>query len=100
MKAQTEAAIRNIVAIDTEIKQSDLEKAINVLRGNSDGTEGLVHVLRRKEVMKLLGVHRRTLDYYLDKGYLDRVYGGGKRAIGVSRESFERFTSRRVGKVK
>lgn len=42
---------------------------------------GLIKEVTPEKVMKLLGVHRRTLDYYLDKGYLDRVYGGGKRAI-------------------
>ena len=33
---------------------------------------------------------------YLERGLMDRVYAGGKKAIGVSRESFIRFTTRRV----
>ena len=98
MKTQTEMAVRNILEMDDEINKQDIDRAIDVLRGKKDetGTEGLVHVLRRKEVMELLHIHRRTLDYYIDMGYLDRVYGGGKKAIGISRESFIRFTSRRV----
>lgn len=36
--------------------------------------------------------------YYLESGLIDRVYAGGKKAIGVSRESFIRFTTRRVHK--
>ena len=35
---------------------------------------------------------------YLESGPMDRVYAGGKKAIGVSRESFIRFTTRRVVK--
>lgn len=45
----------------------------------------------------LLFISRRTLDYYLKRGYLDRVYGGGcVNSIGVSRESFLRFQRLRV----
>ena len=33
---------------------------------------------------------------YLERGLIDRVYTGGKKAIGVSRESYIRFTTRRV----
>ena len=98
MRTQTETAVRNILEMDDEVVKQDIERAIDVLRGKKDetGTEGLVQVLRRKDVMNLLRIHRRTLDYYIDMGYLDRVYGGGKKAIGISRESFIRFTSRRV----
>lgn len=96
MKIQTELAIRSIAGTDAEITPDNLEKALRVLRGIPDSTDDLIHVLRRKEVEELLHVHRRTIDYYLDNGYLDRVYGGGKRAIGISRESFIRFTTRRV----
>lgn len=98
MKTQTETAVRNILEMDDEVVKQDIERAIDVLRGKKDetGTEGLVQVLRRKDVMNLLRIHRRTLDYYIDMGYLDRVYGGGKKAIGISRESFIRFTTRRV----
>ena len=97
MKDQTEAAIRNIASIDGEITKEMLEQAIDILRGEMAGRNDLVHVMKRKDVMKHLGIHRRTLDYYLEKGYLDRVYGGGQKAIGVSRESFLRFQRERVG---
>ena len=98
MKDQTEAAIRNIASIDGEISKEMLEQAIDILRGEMAGRNDLVHVMKRKDVMKHLGIHRRTLDYYLEKGYLERVYGGGQKAIGVSRESFLRFQRERVGK--
>ena len=52
-------------------------------------------VMREYECMEG-EITRRTLDNYLERGLLDRVYAGGKKAIGVSRESFIRFTTRRV----
>ena len=48
--------------------------------------------------MELLKIHRRTLDYYIQRGYLKRVYGGGERAIGVSRDSYLKFIARRSGR--
>ena len=96
MKVETEQMIRSMAKMDGEVNPNDLERAINIMRGVKDDNLDLVHVIRRKDAMKMLGVHRRTLDYYLKMGYLDRVYGGGQRAIGISRESFIRFTSRRV----
>lgn len=96
MKAQTEAALRNIAGLDPEVKAENLERALRFLRGERDENGPLVEVMKRKEVMELLKIHRRTLDYYIEKGYLDRVYGGGERAIGISRDSFIRFTTRRM----
>ena len=48
------------------------------------------HVIRYKDVLKWLKIHRRTLDYYIQRGYLKRVYGGGECAIGVSRDSYRK----------
>ena len=56
------------------------------------------HVIRYKDVLKWLKIHRRTLDYYIQRGYLKRVYGGGERAIGVSRDSYLKFIARRSGR--
>ena len=95
MKVQTEIAIRGILQMDAEVVKADMDRAINILNGRHDEDDDLVHVIRRKDAMKWLGVHRRTLDYYLKMGYLDRVYGGGKRALGISRESYIRFTTHR-----
>ena len=97
MKEETEAMIRNLAKMDGEVKDEDLERAITVLRGVKEDGSDLVHVMKRKDVMKHLKIHRRTLDYYLDRGLLDRVYGGGrKKALGVSRESFLRFQAQRA----
>ena len=98
MKTETETAVRSIASIDPEITKEMMEHAIDILRGNVRSEDDLVHVMKRKEVMKILSISRRTLDYYLKRGYLDRVYGGGRiNAMGVSRESLLRFQRLRVG---
>ena len=97
MKEETEAMIRNLAKMDGEVKDEDLERAITILRGEKEDGGELIHVMKRKDVMKHLKIHRRTLDYYLNRGLLDRVYGGGrKKALGVSRESFLRFQAQRA----
>ena len=65
MKVQTEIAIRGILQMDAEVVKADMDRAINILNGRHDEDDDLVHVIRRKDAMKWLGVHRRTLDYYL-----------------------------------
>ena len=75
--------------MDTEIQPKLIEQAIDVLRGNPlENNSDLLHV------------HKRTLDYYIRMGYLDKVYGGGKRAIGISRASFNRFVQRHLAEKK
>ena len=96
MKKETEVAIRNIIAMDPSIRYEDAERAIRLLNGEKDGGVPEVEMMKRKDVMDLLHITRRTLDNYLERGLMDRVYAGGKKAIGVSRESFIRFTTRRV----
>ena len=96
MKAETETVVRSIASIDPEITKEMMEHAIDILHGKPKDSEDLIHVLKFKEVTKLLNIHRRTLEYYISQGYLDRVYGRGKRALGISRESYLRFTTRRV----
>ena len=101
MKPQTEVAIRSIAGTDAEIHPKMIEQALDVLRGNPlENNADLIHVLRYKEVIRLLHIHPRTLDYYLKMGYLDRVYGGGRRAIGISRASFNRFVQRHLAEKK
>lgn len=92
MKAETENAIRSIVSIDDTVDKSVIERAIHLLRGCPEREEDMMHIVRRKEALKILKVHRRTLDYYISQGYLQRVFGGGrKRALGISRDSLMAF---------
>ena len=91
MKIETENAIRSIISMDDTVDKSVIERAIHLLRGCPD-EEDMMHIVRRKDAIKILNVHRRTLDYYISCGYLQRVYGGGRsRALGISRESLMAF---------
>ena len=82
--------------MDAEVTGEMLERAVAVLRGQAAGDEDMIHTVKFRDAAELLKVCPRTLIYYLDNGYLDRVYGCGQRALGVSRESLLRFMTRRV----
>ena len=96
MKQETEMAIRGVLMMDADIAKENIERALDILRGKTDGDEPIIHNVRFNDAKDILKVSRRTLRHYLDSGYLDRVYGGGRRAIGVSRESLMRFMTRRT----
>ena len=96
MKTETETLVRSIVSMDAEVTKESLERAIDILRGRVESDEDFVHNIKFRDAQDLLKVSRRTLSYYLDHGYLDRVYGCGHRALGISRESLLRFMNRRV----
>ena len=86
--------------MDPEVTREMLERAIDILRGRARSDEDMIHTIKFKDAAELLKVCPRTLIYYLDNGYLDRVYGCGQRALGVSRESLLRFMTRRVVRTK
>ena len=90
LKKETEVVIRGLLASDKSVAPEDIEKAIAYLQGRRDEDEDLTHVIRYKDVLKWLKIHSRTLDYYIQRGYLKRVYGGGECAIGVSRDSYRK----------
>lgn len=96
MKIETENAIRSIINMDPTVDKGCLERAIHILKACPEDDEDIPHVLRCKDALKILKIHRRTLDYYIKRGYIQRVYGSGRvRALGVSRESVLAFM--RVG---
>ena len=92
MKAQTEKVIRSIIAVDSEVDASVVERAISVLRGQPYEDTDLVRVMPYREVLARLKVSKYTLRYYVKRGYLTKVRGAGNRAIGVTVESYNRFT--------
>ena len=96
MKLLTEKTMRQALAMDAEVSGEDVERAIAILNGCPETHHDLVRVLRYDEVMKRLNVTREGVKYYIRMGYLDRVFGSGSRAIGISQESYRRFTSKRV----
>ena len=96
MRIETETAVRSIVGFDSEVTKDMLERAIAALRGKAESDDDIVHNVRFGDAMEILKVKRRTLRHYIYRGYLDRVYGGGCRAIGVTRESLLRFMTHRT----
>lgn len=94
MKKKTEDSIRRLISSDPTILAEFVEPAMAILNGTPVTRDCRTQVLTRREVMKRLRIHRRTLDYYLANGHMDRVYGSGKRAIGISLASYIRFTTR------
>ena len=78
MRMETENAVRSIVNIDPEITREMIEQAIDVLRGRTEEV-AIVQNVRFRDAQEILKVSRRTLRHYLDSGYLDRVFGGGRR---------------------
>lgn len=93
MKLETEMAIRSIISTDGEIPKENVERAVRLLRGETDAAAvDEIRVVRRSDVLRILNVHRRTLDYYVKCGYLRRVFGGGRRrALGIERGSLLEF---------
>ena len=103
MKLETEMTLRTILGMDASISREDMERAMCLLRGEgrrtSDGP-AVPDVMRMGEAQRFLGVAKRTLGYYIEHGFLNRVFSSAasKRAIGVTRESVLRFQARRIGR--
>ena len=95
MTPQTEMTLRSLLAMDHEVRQELVERAVDALHHRNEPERELTQVIRYKDAMKLLGVSRDTINYYVRHGHLERVYGCGRqRALGISKESYVRFTSR------
>lgn len=91
MTAQVEQLMRNILEADGGIPQEDIERSILIMKGAPIDHSDLVHVIRYNEAAKILGVHRNTLDYFVRKGGLVRVRGGGKSGYGITSDSLQAF---------
>ena len=98
MTEKTELTIRSIARVDPEIDPLNLERAIGVLYGRPLYAHDLVHVVRNRDACKILGISYPHLQCCIGRGYLDRVYGAGRAAIGVTSESLARFTTLRTNK--
>lgn len=96
MKRQTELTLRSVLSLDKSVKESDIERAVSLLKGTPTHEDDLVRVMPYREVLARLKVNKYTLRYYVKRGYLTKVLGAGNRAIGVTWESFHRFTRRQV----
>lgn len=95
MTKQTEQCIRSILAIDDEINKGQIDRAITIMKGEAEHPSDLCRVIRYKEVMRILGVKRTTIQSYIRRGYLTRVLTGC-RAIGVTSDSLDEFRRLRI----
>lgn len=98
MQKKTELAIRSIANVDQEIDPLNLERAIGFLYGRPIFDHDVVRIIRYKDACAILGISYKHFQYLLDRGYLTRVFGVGKQAIGVTQESITRFTRLRTQK--
>ena len=92
MKPSTEATLRSVLALDKSIMPARIERAVSLLKGTPANEDDLIRVIPYREVLARLRVNKYTLRHYVKRGYLTKVCGAGKRAIGVTWESFHRFT--------
>lgn len=92
MKQQTELTLRSVLSLDVSVNESAIERAVSLLKGTPTHGEDLVNVMPYREVLARLKVNKYTLRNYVKRGYLTKVLGSGNRAIGVTWESFHRFT--------
>lgn len=95
MKASTEQTVRAIVGTDSEVDPSLVEGALNLLHGRKDEDAELTSVIRIKDVCTLLGRSQTSVQKYIKRGLLQRVRAAGKWTLGVSMESYIRFTENR-----
>lgn len=96
MNRKTELALRSIANVDPEIDPLNLERAIGYLYGRPLVKHDIVRIIRYKEACEILGVSYGHLQYFIERGYLKKVYGIGKQAIGITQESLMRFTTLRT----
>ena len=94
MKPETESLLRYTLGGDPSISKADARVAIDILYGYPARTSDLVHVIRFDKAVKLLGVARSTLGNIIRAGLLDRVFGTGRRAFGITQDSYQRFVAR------
>jgi len=94
MKPETEATFNAIVSMDHEIETASACRAISILNGRTNQSKHLVSVLRISEVAKLLGVSMWTIHQYAAQGVLEKVYGGGRYLLGISRSSYVAFSEK------
>lgn len=96
MTKQTEGSLRSILDIDGEIDKCLIDRAIAIMKGNPHRESDLCRVVSFQEACHTLGVDRQTIQGYIRKGYLSRVFGIGGRAIGINSNSLDAFRTPRI----
>ena len=96
MSPQTQTSVECLFALIPDATDALKTEFFAILRGETESSdEPLPVVIRNEDAQKLLKISARTYRHYIAKGLLDRVSGASGRGIGVTRESFLRFTKER-----
>ena len=98
MTGYTKSVLVAIFKGDPTITTEQIDAALLALNSNpatGDGTPDPGRVLRPKEVAARLGVSRKTLWQYAQRGLLDSVYAAAKpnRRLGYTEASVRAFIS-------
>ena len=97
MKTEIQNLVNMLAAKDPSIKPENLKKALGFLNRKEDPTQDPYRIILYKDVMRMLGVTRLAIEKLIERGYLERGYVDGRKyALGVTRESYRRFTERPV----
>ena len=95
MTHQTEATVRAVLKADGGVDDAGINAALAMLNRRRKDAAAPPRILRIGDVMNLLSVSRPTVRRYVKFGHLALFYGRERRALGVTSESFVRFTERR-----
>ena len=95
MKIEVEVVLRMLLKADSTIPPGGrIDHAIDVLNGTKH--DNLPPYVTFREAMKALHASRCMVNALIKAGKLNRVVGTGTRALGVSRESFQRYLRGRM----
>lgn len=99
MDDKIENAVRAVLKIDPDYNPILTDTAVNVLKGRTAASMRKVdkfdHVVPRKKVAEILGIHVNTVDRLVRLGHLKRVRGSGMKGLGISAESLRAFQDAR-----
>lgn len=95
MNPQIEAALRAAMKLDGEIGDVLIDQAICVMKGDEKSPESPLRYIPFKKLYEMSGLNKGLVAKYMKLGVLERAYRPGKQAaIGVTRESYRRLTTR------
>lgn len=95
MKQETKERLALVLAADETIRPCLIEKAIGFLNRDKDLANDPTRIVLYKDVVRLLGLNRFTIERYIQKGLLVRAYEPRrKQAVGITRDSYIRLTTR------
>ena len=103
-RPRTRAVVKLLLQIDSEVDAQQMQLVMDILDGNPPpgvlDDSPIPHVVRRRQIMEVLGVCSRTVDNLADKGLLTPVRGIGRKVVGYTEFSLRRLVEGRAVKGK